>query len=219
MAWVDVNTVQFMTTNHSIDKMKEVVYKSAKRQHGVPSSAIHIAEDEANSKLPFPAPVVEYNTHMGGSDGNAQQRSYYSPHRPNRRYWWPLMIFLLNAAVLNAFKLWCLLNPTTKMTHREFQLAIIEELIIAGSRRKLPPVITVQSPIISEKACQWEHTDKRAYCGPCKEEDKQLKKRRALDEISPNAIRKKRTAQTRWQCISCGPCCRKDDCWKKLHST
>ena len=129
------------------------------------------------------------------------------------------MIFLLNAAVLNAFKLWCLLNPIIKTIHRAFQLAIIKKLIIAESRRKRPFMITIQSSIISEKACQWKHTNKKAYCGPCREEDKKLKKRRALDEISPNATKKKRTVQTRWQCISCGPCCRKDDCWKKLYST
>ena len=88
MAWVNLNIVQFMTINHNIDEMKKMIYKSAKRRHEIPSSAIHIAEDEdeAIPKLPFPASVVEYNTHMKGSDGNAQQRSYFSPHRPDSRY-------------------------------------------------------------------------------------------------------------------------------------
>ena len=136
MAWVDLNTVLFMTTNHTVDEMTAMVHKDARRRHGIPESAVCIANEEEIPKLPFPAPIVEYNTHMGGSDGNAQQRSYYSPHRPDSRYWWPLMIFLLDAAVLNAFKLWGLLYPESKMTHWEFQLAIIEELLFSKRARK-----------------------------------------------------------------------------------
>lgn len=94
-----------MTTVHTVDEMKVSVLKDAKRRRGISTAAIpHVDEDEV-SKLLFPAPIVEYNIHMGESDENAQQRAYYSPHRSDRRYWWPLFIFLLEAAVLNAFKL------------------------------------------------------------------------------------------------------------------
>lgn len=80
MAWVDLNTVQYMTTTHTIDEIKTVIWKDEKRRHGVSKSVI------ADEKIPFPAPIIEYNRYMGGSDGNAQQRSYYTPHRPDSRY-------------------------------------------------------------------------------------------------------------------------------------
>jgi hypothetical protein len=124
MAWVDLNTVQYMTTIHTIDEMKEIIYNDSKRRHGVPKSVICTIDEE--SKLPFPAPIVEYNHYMGGSDGNAQQRSYYSCQRPDSRYWWPLFTFLLDAAVLNAFKLWGRLYPLSKLTHSEFQEQIAD---------------------------------------------------------------------------------------------
>ena len=96
MAWVDLNIVQYMTTVHTAEEMQVNVLENAKRRRGVSTSAITHVDEVA--KLPFPAPIVEYNSHMGGSDGNAQQRAYYSPYRSDRRYWWPLFIFLIDAA-------------------------------------------------------------------------------------------------------------------------
>ena len=77
MAWVDLNTMQFMTINYSVDEMKETVLTNAKCRHGISNSIIIKKE---NLKLLFSAPIVEYNMHIGGSDGNAQQKIYYSVH-------------------------------------------------------------------------------------------------------------------------------------------
>jgi hypothetical protein len=75
MAWVDLNTVQYMTTVHSIDEMKTIIFNDAKRRKEVPESVV------SDDKILLPASIVEYNHYAGGSDGNAQQRAYYSPHR------------------------------------------------------------------------------------------------------------------------------------------
>ena len=214
MAWVDLNTVQYMTTTHTIDGMKIMEHKDAKRRHGIPKLSQIIHDHEA--LLPFPIPIVEYNHHMGGSDGNAQQRSYYSSHRPDSRYWWPLFIFLLEAIVLNAFKLWVLLYPDEKLTHSEFQYQIIESLLIDGSTRKKEPTIA-ENPAKKSVACEWKHLVKKAYCKPCKDEATRLKKRPPMGEISGNATKRRRVSQTRWRCSSCGPCCKKQDCWLALH--
>jgi carbonic anhydrase len=40
MAWVDLNTVQYMTTIHTIDEMKDIIYNDSKRRQGVPKSVI-----------------------------------------------------------------------------------------------------------------------------------------------------------------------------------
>ena len=82
MAWVDLNTVQFMTTIHTIEEMETIIYKNARRRHGIPTDCRVIVDEE--EKLSFPMPIVEYKQHMGGSDGNAQQRSYYCPERSDR---------------------------------------------------------------------------------------------------------------------------------------
>ena len=76
--------MSLMTTMHTIDEMKEMGYKNPTRRHEVLKSAVCLISEAL--KLPFPKPIVEYNLHMRGSDENAQQRSYYSSHRLDRRY-------------------------------------------------------------------------------------------------------------------------------------
>ncbi len=195
MAWVDLNTVQYMTTFHTIDEMKTIVYKDANRRKGVPKSVI------CDEKLSFPVSIVEYNRHMGGSDGNAQQRAYYSPHRSDSRYWWSLFIFLLDAVVLNAFKLWGRLYPDSKLTHSEFQHQIVEALLVGGVTRtrsiKLSVIYPEKEDIDESSTCEWEHADKKSYCRPCREKKIKLRKRSTLEEISQNFIKKRRTSQTR----------------------
>ena len=222
MAWVDLNTVQFMTTIHTIEDVKNDVYKDPRRSHGIPSDSTVVVENEdetGDKKLPFPTPIVDYNQHMGGSDGNAQQRSYYSPERSDSRYWWPLFIFLLKAAVLNAFKLWRILYPDSKLSHLDFQREIVRSLLTdqAGILRKGLPDVKVTSTQKDSPSlvpsCEWEHLSKKMYCLPCKRQQSELKRRRPLEEIEGNCTKRQRASQTMWQCKSCGPCCKKDSCW------
>lgn len=220
-----MNTVQYITTMHSIEEMKKVELKSVERRHGIPKSSYQ-RDENGDLKLPFPMVVTEYNTHMGGSDGNAQQRSYYSSQRMERRYWWPLFIILLDAAVLNAYKLWGLLYPDSNMTHLEFQRQIIEGLISPkGQTRHRLPGSFIQT---TEKAegeeggktlpCEWEHLAKKAYCTPCKVQKPELRKRKAFEEIGVNHSKRQRSSQTRWRCHRCGPCFKKIECWEAVHS-
>jgi hypothetical protein len=218
MAWVDLNTVQFMTTIHTIDDMETMVYKDIRRRHGIPPNSEVIIDDQV--KLPFPGPIVEYNQHMGGSDGNAQQRSYYCPERSDRRYWWPLFIFILKGAVLNAFKLWKILYPDSTLSHLEFQRQIVKELLSnqAGILRKKSSHISIisdQNEVV--ESCKWEHLHKRTYCLACKSQLPNLKRRRPLAEMEGNCTKRRRATQTIWQCKRCGPCCKKEVCWDILH--
>jgi hypothetical protein len=56
------------------------------------------------------------------------------------------------------------------------------------------------SEVYQSSSCEWEHTNKKSYCKPCREEGVKLRKRPALEEISENATKKRRSSQTRWQC-------------------
>jgi hypothetical protein len=219
MAWVDLNIVQFMTIIHTVDDLKAVSYKNIRRRHGIPSNS-GVVIDEV-TKLSFPEPIVDYNQHMGGSDGNAQQRSYYCPERSDRRYWWPLFIFLLKAVVLNVFKIWKILYPDSTLSHLEFQREIIKDLITnqAGVLRKAPlDVGVISTQDVEVVSCEWKHLSKKKYCLFCKSQLPTLKRRRALAEIDGNCTKRQRASQIMWQCKSCGPCCKKEACWDILHS-
>jgi hypothetical protein len=151
---------------------------------------------------------------------NAQQRTYYSCHRPNRRYWWPLFNFLLNAIVLNAFKSWGRLYPLFKLIHSKFQEQIVQMLLIYEAIRKLASIISLNTSEAKTKSssCEWEHISKRSYCRLYKEKKIKLRKRRSLEKISENLIEKRRTSQIKWQCKICELCCKQNSCWQALHS-
>jgi Trp operon repressor len=158
---------------------------------------------------------------MSESDENAQQRSYYSAHRPDSRYWWSIFIFFMKAAVLNAYKLWELLYPDSKMTHLKFQHQIVETLLKSSdqTRQIISTLsITSQNKENSSSTCQWEHMSKLLYCVPCKVQLAESRKRRALSESSPNYTKRRRGPQTTWRCSNCDPCCKKKECWNALHS-
>jgi hypothetical protein len=69
-----------MITFHIIDEMKTMIYSHENRRKDVLKSMI------CDEKLSFSTSIVEYNRHMSKSNENAQQRSYYSLHRFDRRY-------------------------------------------------------------------------------------------------------------------------------------
>ncbi len=169
----------------------------------------------------FPKPVVEYNTHMGGSDGNAQQRSCASPasHR-DVRYWWPIFIFILEASVLNAYILHKLGAPGSTSTKREFQRQIALSLLRnpAGQSRERS---TLSNPIKKRKYAgpehEWKHLKKRQYCTVCSKELKIL----PLQSIDANARKRRRAPQSSWGCNH--PDCTdkaicKPGCWEKAHN-
>ena len=45
MAWVDLKTVQLMTTVHTIEDLKTSFYKNSRRRHGIPVNSRAIVDD------------------------------------------------------------------------------------------------------------------------------------------------------------------------------
>ncbi len=203
-----------MINIHTIDEMKKMTYKDAKRRNEIFKSVV------CDEKISFPASIVEYNRHISESDENAQQRAYYLSRRLDCHYWWSLFIFLLNEIVLNAYKLWNLLYSDFKLTHSKFQYQIIETLLTVESTRKQSVALTINSSEVEDKSssCEWEYADKKFYCGLCRKKEAELRKRRAFEKISDNLIKRQRTSQINWRCTSHDLCCKKKECWRALHS-
>ena len=191
MSWVDNTSVQLMTTAHTIDDVsKQKHYLDVRKRHGITdNSATSIPNDLATSipdqppvGLAIPIPIRDYNLHMGGSDGNAQQRSYYTINRKSDRYWWPLFSFLLDAAALNAYKLYLLDNSgpdstddlsssstSTRLSRGEFIRHIAISLLqtATGNMRMHQPKLTVNttvSPLVLPPTHHYVHLDKRQRC-------------------------------------------------------
>jgi hypothetical protein len=106
------------------------------------------------------------------------------------------------------------------MTHLKFQQQIVENLLaLADQTRQISSIVTIIStdrPDASS-SCEWEHMNKPFYCVFCKVQVAKLRKRKTLEKIAPNFIKRRREPQTIWRCSNCDPCCKKTACWKKLH--
>ncbi len=154
ISWQDNNTVLFMSTAHTVEQAEWSVFKDLNCRKGIPDeSGVWIDEKETEKGLLFPVPINDYNTHMGGSDGNAQQRAMYTAeHHHDVRYWWPLFRFLVDASIVNAFILYRLEhpNPKQRLTHHQFRRHIALALLRnpLGQRRKRPYDFGCNNPSI-----------------------------------------------------------------------
>ena len=75
----------------------------------------------------------EYNTHMGGLDGNAQVRAKYQSNiRANGWPWRLTVCLLLAGSVYNAYRIYKLIHTDElgkRMTHAEFQQQVATKLL------------------------------------------------------------------------------------------
>ena len=243
MVWVDLNTVQLMTTAYSLSDVETSDFLSPKKRHGIPKNSIkqitppylpsiaaHTVTfgSDVSEGLPIPYPIREYNKYMGGSDGNAQQREVYTLDRRFSRYWWPLFIFLHDAACLNAY----IIYRSTKMdsrclTREEFIRQIAAKLMNnpLGNLRKhqsSADALNVRA-IEPSSGHHWIHLPKKRECTACKASQRRPHRRNPLAEIDGNAkARRQRGSQTRWGCGAWAcrkkAACKKEACWKYIHS-
>ena len=242
MAWVDLNTVQLMTTAYNISDIKTSYFLPPRRRHGIPedsvisvSSSVYLSSIAAHSLinstsetgLSIPYPIRRYNQYMGGSNENAQQRAVYFFNRRSSRYWWPLFIFLHDAACLNAYIIYKTCDIENEHLCREdFIRKIATSLIeknVDCERKRSSHVedILVNS---STPEHRWVRLEKRRYCDACRNgKDTSFKrKREPLTEMDSNAQkRRKRGAQTSWGCAAwiCQKkaACRTTRCWNHMH--
>jgi hypothetical protein len=67
-----------MTTAHWPGEAQKIVPRDSRSRHHIPKDFVQL-DSENTQILPFSRAVVDYNLHMGGVNGNAQQRKHYSP--------------------------------------------------------------------------------------------------------------------------------------------
>jgi len=126
LSWKGAQLVLFMTTAH---RGHEVITQGRKRpaKGSVGAkSAGPIFGNEYEKDLEVPEFIDDYNHFMRGVDIADQFRSYFKVGRRWYRTWKPLFYFLLDVAVINAFRLSAYCDPTHEMLfknhrkHREF---------------------------------------------------------------------------------------------------
>lgn len=124
--------VDFYTAAQYIEKLRRRS-KTASNNKKIFSDAFG---NEPVKLLGIPTMIDDYNTHKSEVDRFDQCKSYYSVQQAKRRTWRPLLYFLLDLALNNAYRLSSYSSrPSAKRTgHKDFLYALIEQLFERGGR-------------------------------------------------------------------------------------
>jgi hypothetical protein len=146
--WQDSNKVGFCTTIHD---GTEWVVRNRKRPKGTSTSAAITKQPfymftppigckepyEHTRLLPIPSAIDDYNHYMGGVDIADQLRAGFSTHQRGFKPWRPLFYWLLDSAIINAFRLsehqrkakLSGAKDKVRSAHRAFREALVEALL------------------------------------------------------------------------------------------
>jgi hypothetical protein len=72
--------------------------------------------------------IDDYNHNMGGVDIANQLRESYETHKMTNRNWWPLFYWLIDATVINSYRLYQVymtqLGQQSTLSHVEFRTSL-----------------------------------------------------------------------------------------------
>ena len=85
-----------------------------------------------------PAIVVDYNHHMGHVDNANRMASSYTASRQTCKWTKKLFFHLLDLAIVNSYML--LSSCGGKISHRDFRLALIREMLARSGHEPRPSV-------------------------------------------------------------------------------
>ena len=122
--WSDKRVVSVLSTLHG-DKAVTVT----RRSRLAPGGYEEIEKPEA---------ITEYNKYMGGVDRGDQLLSYYGfPHR-TVKWWRRAFFFLVDAAIVNSYIMYCQHSTERRMSHELFRIELAKELIKASHTASSP---------------------------------------------------------------------------------
>ena len=139
--WRDNRDVRILSTNS--DPVDGVVNRKVGRER------IEVA---------CPMAIMNYNANMGGVDLADQNRSYYSVGRVSVKFWKYLCWYLLNTSIVNSYIIFkqthlALPRPLDRtgqanlaVTHFQFRLALVKQLIAGHTSRKIAGKRTREAP-------------------------------------------------------------------------
>lgn len=127
-----------------------------------------------------PSAVANYNKYMNGVDKLDQKMSYYRfPHRKVKAYR-VLYHFLLEVAVVNAQIAHRIANPTSKMSSRNFRIAVVMGLLSGHNteryRQSPSPPIPEPARLTERHFLQERDDNRRPDCIVCSDRSRGIRK-------------------------------------------
>lgn len=173
-AWLDRKVVTIMCTGCD------------PTQH---STVLRSQKDGTRQSIPCPGACAYYNRYMGGVDRGDQLRGYYHVRTKCRKFYKYVANFLLDVAITNAYILYRIRHPRTKVNTKRFRDVLALEIIGNYSTRKRAGrggniIKSLPMQHFPTKATTPSGGRKRGRCVICAERKKRL--------------------DTQWRCVQCG---------------
>nr|AHE80947.1 putative transposase [Tuber indicum] len=137
---IDNNTVHLLSTVHDLEPSTSWIKKLRRRPRETSTNAAAarkpFSAGEHRKLLAIPKIDNDYNQFMGSVDIADQLRSYFSTQRIVRRNWQPFFYWLLDTAIINAYRI--ARTNGSKTTHRTFRSSLTSSLLTAGQKHSSP---------------------------------------------------------------------------------
>ena len=212
LVWQDNNLVLALSTVHYPTNIIERLRKRSKKTSTNAGIVSKIFGGDVTKKLPIPTFIDDYNHHMNGMDVANQMRASYTTHIVTERNWLPILYWLLDAAIVNAFRIQQIyyqqkqkINPI--ISHLDFHEKLYKKLFDFTSLAKQAhflPIIRLDSQLNHSKI----RLEKIGICIWCAYQRKQGQK--------------DQTKQADCSYLNCSVCkvylYLKTKCWEEFHS-
>jgi transposase IS4-like protein len=218
IGWQDNNFVFGLSTIHTIHEASSWVKRERRRPNTTSMNATTaraIFGDLPRLEIDILTWVDDYNHHMGSVDLANQLRAAYHTQKIAYRNWIPLFHWVLDQAIINAYKLG-VFGKTWHDTHVEFRRELYRGLL------------SYSNPRIWKKVGLhiWVLRGNRQTCVWCskliafkKEQLKEQEKRGMVYMKEEEILPTKRPPQSWSGCSVCDVAlCKTSGCWEKWHS-
>lgn len=128
--WVDNAPVTMLTTIHQITGTDSLVLCDHCCPHTTSTNAQNVQQifnGQPRALLNIPKVIDNYNFNMNGVDVSDQYRSYYSTQLTVYRTWMPFFFWILDTAIVNAYRLHHTSGGT--LSHKDFWVKLAWALI------------------------------------------------------------------------------------------
>jgi hypothetical protein len=203
LAWQDNNLVLGLSTIHSASTLVSRDRKRPGKTSTNASIVYKVFKDKPRRELDIPAFINDYNHYMNGVDLANQYRSAYETHRSTRRNWLPILYWLLDASIINAYRIqyiYKLQHNGKPISQLDFREGLYQELF--NLQEDDLPVIRLNSRLNYQRI----QLSKQAVCIWCS----YIRKKGQKDS--------KRASRSRSGCLACNVAlCLKAQCWEEYH--
>jgi Transposase IS4 len=128
--WQDNGPVTMLSTIHGLVGEQWEIERERRRPRETSTNATKVRAvfgSQPKKKLRIPKIIDDYNHYMNGVDIADQLRSYYCTQQTVRRNWMPLFFWLLDTAIINAYRIARTFGSTQEQ--KDFRLELVWDLI------------------------------------------------------------------------------------------